>query len=164
MISVRHTQACPNYRCRTRCIDVENHAVCIRICLNSKHKQNCKVALATLYIMYRVEVNLSWRIHCSGPNFTRIIYAVSKFHSVISTWSCVRGVCMCREAYRLARVSCHVGWVPKWHLKSIGKLFSGFLCCVEVSHDLDHLDVLYSIGIMLEVGVLDIAAHTFHSS
>ena len=38
--------------------------------------------------------------------------------------------------YRLARISCHVGRVP-------GKFFSGFLRCVEVSHNLDRLDVLY---------------------
>ena len=80
---------------------------------------------------------------------------------------------MCREACRLARISCHIGQVPKWRLNGTGKLFSGFLCCVEVSHDLDHLDVLQGIhvdcnlnftGITFEVGVLDIAAHTFSSS
>ena len=28
--------------------------------------------------------------------------------------------------------------------KSTGRCFARFLCCVEVYHDLDHLDVLYS--------------------
>ena len=28
-------------------------------------------------------------MHCSGPDFTRIIYAVSKFHSMVHAWSCV---------------------------------------------------------------------------
>ena len=117
---------------------------------------------------------LKWWIHCSGPNFTWIIYAVSKFHSVIHTWSCVQGVCSCKEACRLARISCHVRRVPKWCLKGTGKLFSGFLHCVEVSYNLDHLDVLYRVsaliatfnftGITFKVGVLDIAAHAFCSS
>ena len=69
------------------------------------------------------------------PDFSQIIYAVSNYHSVIRTWSCVRGVCACRKACRLARISCHVGQVPKWRLKGTGKL-SGFLYCVEVSHNL----------------------------
>ena len=99
---------------------------------------DCKVALATLS-----DTNPRWRIHCSGPDFTRIIYAVWKFHGVMRTWSCVPGVCACRKACRLARISCHVGRVPKWRLKGTGKLLSGFLCCVEVSHNLDLLDVLY---------------------
>ena len=117
---------------------------------------------------------LKWRIHCSGPDFTRIIHVVSKFHGVVCTWSCVRGVCACREACRLARISCHIGRVPKWRLKGTGKLFSGFLRCVEVSHDLDCLDVLYRAsvliatfnfaGIMFEVGVLGITAHAYWSS
>ena len=71
--------------------------------------------------MYRVDAILKWWIHCSGPDFTRIIYAVSKFHGVIRTCSCVRRVCMCREACRLARISCHVRRVPKWCLKGTGK-------------------------------------------
>ena len=75
--------------------------------------------------------------------WTRLIYGISKSHGVIRTWSCVQGVCVCREACSLARISCHVGQVPKWCLKGTGKLFSGFLRFVEVSHDLDHLHVLY---------------------
>ena len=119
----------------------------------------------------RVDAILRWRIHCSGPDFTRIIYAVMKFHGLIRTWSCVWGVCACRETCRLARISCHVGWVPKWHLKGTSKLFTGFLRCVRVSHDLDCLDVPYrgihvdcNIELMFKVGVLDIDAHTFRSS
>ena len=61
----------------------------------------------------RVEAILRWRIHCSGPDFT---YDVSKFYGVICTWSCVQGVCMCREACRLTRISCYIGRVPKWRL------------------------------------------------
>ena len=64
-----------------------------------------------------------------------------------------------------------IGRVPKWRLKGTGKLFSRFLHCVEVSHNLDRLDVLYRAstliatfnftGITFEVSVLDIAAHAF---
>ena len=39
--------------------------------------------------------------------------------------------------------SAHVRRIPKWRPKGTGKLFTGFLNCVEVSHDLDCLDVLY---------------------
>ena len=70
-------------------------------------------------------------------------YAVSKLYGVIRTWSCVRGVWACREACRLVRISFHVERVPKWHLKGTGRLFTGFLLGVEVSHDFDHLDMLY---------------------
>ena len=31
----------------------------------------------------------------------------------------------------------------QWRLKGTGKLFTGFLCCVKASHNLDCLDVLY---------------------
>ena len=41
--------------------------------------------------MYKVDANSRWRIHCSGPDFTWIIYDISKFHGVMHTWSCVRG-------------------------------------------------------------------------
>ena len=53
------------------------------------------------------------------------------------------GVCACGEACRLAEISCHAGRVSKWRLNGTGKLFTGFLRCVEVSHDLDGPDVLY---------------------
>ena len=44
----------------------------------------------------------------------------------------------------LPKSACHhVRRVPKWRLKGTGKLFSGFLRCVEVSHNLDHMDMLY---------------------
>ena len=115
-------------------------------------------------ITYRVEANSRWQIPCSGPDFTRIIYAVLKFHSVIRTWSCVRGGCACREAWRLARISFHVRRVPKWHLKGTGKLFSEFLCCVEVSHNIDLLALIATFDFTFKVGVLDITAHVFRSS
>ena len=106
-------------------------------------KKKTKQKTEIYSITYRVDVILRWRIHCSEPDFTWIIYAVSKFHGVIRTWSCVRGVCLCMEACsRLARISCHIRWVPKGHLKGTGKLFTRFLRCFEVSHDLDCLDVL----------------------
>ena len=44
---------------------------------------------------------------------------------------------------RLARISCHVRQIPKWHLKGTRRLFTRFLHCVEVSHNLGHLDELY---------------------
>ena len=53
------------------------------------------------------------------------------------------GVCMHKEACRLTRISYHVWRIPKWCLKGIGWLFTGFLRCVKVSHNLDSLDVLY---------------------
>ena len=94
--------------------------------------------------MYRVDANSRWQIHCSGPDFTWIIYTVSKFHGMMHTRSCVQGICACREACRLARISCHVEQGPKWSLyKGSGRCFTRFLRCVEVYHDLDHLDVLY---------------------
>ena len=84
--------------------------------------------------MYRVDANSRWRIHCSGPDFTRIIiYAVSKFHGVIRIPGAVY------EGY--ARAGRPVG-LPESvvtsgkfqngvYRKGTGKLFSGFLRCVE---------------------------------
>ena len=88
----------------------------------SKVKYCCMCSTLKMYSLtqrvytYRVDTNSRWRIHCSGPDFTRNIYAVSKFHGVMHTWSCVRGICMCREACRLARISCHVEQGSKWRL------------------------------------------------
>ena len=77
---------------------------------------------------------------------------------------------------RRAGISCHIGRVLKWCLKGsvTCKLFTGFFCCVQVSHNLDCLDVLYrasvliatfnSTRIMFKAGVLDITAHTICSS
>ena len=74
------------------------------------------VGLPECDLTYRVDSNLRWQKHCSGPDFTRIIYAVSNFHGVMPTWSYVQGVCAYREACRLARIICHVKRGPKWHL------------------------------------------------
>ena len=59
-------------------------------------------------LTYRVDTNSRWQIYCSGPDFTWIIYAISKFHGMIHTWSCVLRICACREVFRLARISCHI--------------------------------------------------------
>ena len=71
-------------------------------------------------LVYKVNAILRWWIHCSGPYFTWIIYAVSKFHSVIHTctWA-VWGVCACREACRLAVISCDIVWVFKMASKRL---------------------------------------------
>ena len=36
----------------------------------------------------------------------------------------------------------YIGRVSKWRLKGTCKLFTGFLVCVKISHNLDYLDVL----------------------
>ena len=124
-------------------------------------------------LMNRIDAISRWRIHCSGPDFTGIIFAISKFHDLISTLSCV-AVCACREACRFTRISCDVGHISKWHLKGSGRWCTGFLCCVKVLGSLDHLEVLYMAsafiatfnftGITLKVSVLDIVVHIFYSS
>ena len=67
------------------------------------------------------------RIHCSGPNFTQIIYAISKI-SWCDTYLQLYtgGMCVQGGLYRLTGISCHVRWVVS-----------------KFSHDLDHLDVQY---------------------
>ena len=146
---------------------------------------NCNIALTTLHV--RTELTQfqdgGYPVHST---FTCIIYAVSKFHhSVMCTWICVQGVCTCREACRFVftRISCHVGKVPKWHLKGShlakrlslnDKRFARFLHCVEVIHDLDYLDVLYRgiraytaaitfTRITSKFSVLNVSIHTFCS-
>ena len=72
--------------------------------------------------------------------------------------------CTCREACTLARISCHVGQVPKWHQKAlVSCLADSFIvlkyhmiqtiqmCCTGVSV---FIAASIFIGIMLEDGVL----------
>ena len=61
------------------------------------------------------------------------------------------GVCVCREACRFTGISFHVRRVSKWHLKGCARWFAAFVCCVEVSPDLDCLGAVQRRSHLLQL-------------
>ena len=74
-----------------------------------------------------------------------IIYAISKFHGVMHTWSCVQEVCACarRPVVGSPESAVMSSEVQNGVYKASGGCFARFLRCVKVYHNLDHLDMLY---------------------
>ena len=117
--------------------------------------------------MYRVDSISRWRMHYSGPDFTGIIkstpiqqtlltpdngqaglykqmpiiFAIFEFLCLCILKLCLRSIlCACREASRFAG---ETGKVTKLHHQRSSSWFTGFLCCVQVLHCVEHIDILY---------------------
>ena len=88
-------------------------------------------------------MNSKWQIHCSGPDFTWIIYAISKFHGMMHPRSCVQGYAHAVRPVGSPESAVTSSEVQNGIYNGTGRCFTRFLRCVEVYHDLDHLDILY---------------------
>ena len=84
---------------------------------------------------------------------------------------CTGGYVRARRPVALPESAVMSGEIQNGVYKGSGRCFAIFLHCVEVYHNLDHLDVLYTctvafdfIRITLKSVFLDIATHVFRSS